>query len=93
MGTGGGASGTEAAGGGAAGGSGNSGWLPLDGSQLGMRGVSPPWPPFALEVPINAAPLDYVCAAQHSLLPSKTGCRLFSTLRAIDHTAGCTPDL
>ena len=45
------------------------GGLPSDGSQLGMSGVSPPWPPFALEVPISVAPLDCACAAQHSLRP------------------------
>jgi hypothetical protein len=35
------------------GGWGAGGGLPSDGSQLGMSGRSPPWPPFALEVPTS----------------------------------------
>jgi hypothetical protein len=56
-------------GGGFCGGWGAGGGLPSDGSQLGMSGLSPPWPPFALEVPTSAALLDSVYAAQRPLRP------------------------
>jgi hypothetical protein len=58
-----------AAGGGWTGGSGVGGGLPSAGSQLGISGVSPPWPPFALEVPISDVSLDYACGPRHWPLP------------------------